>query len=73
VTQQDSPSDAAPDQVPAEPQPLEYRSPLPQASAPPDPPTWFGYIGLGIAIFSLLIGVAGMVFAVIWFIGWTRS
>lgn len=74
MTQQDAPSDPPSSEVPAETQPpLEYRSPAPQSSAPSDSPTWFGYIGLAIAMFSLLIGVLGMIFAIVWFIGWTRS
>lgn len=73
MTQQDASSDPPSDDVPAESQPLEYRSPPQQASAPSDSPTWFGYIGLGIAMFSLLLGVLGMIFAILWFIRWTRS
>lgn len=73
MTQHDAPNDPPSVEAPAEAQPLEYRSPGPHSSVPSDSPTWFGYIGLGIALFSLLIGVAGIVFAIVWFIGWTRS
>lgn len=76
MTPQDAPKDAPGDPHSSEqdtdPQPSGQRSPAhPVARA--DAPSWFGYIGLGIALASLLIGVAGMVLAVFWFIGWTRS
>jgi hypothetical protein len=34
---------------------------------------WFGYIGVGIALVAMLIGLAGVVAAVIYFISWTQG
>lgn len=78
MTQHDASDAPAPAQSAGDPQgpadspPIDYQTP-PQTNTSADAPSWFGYIGLGIAIFSLLIGAAGMVLAAIWFIGWTRS
>jgi hypothetical protein len=36
-------------------------------------PSWFGYIGVGIALASMLLGIAGIVLAVRYFIGWFGS
>lgn len=55
---------------------LEYRSPPAPAesdarhdnSAP-----WFGYIGFGIALIAMLIGLVGVVAAVFYFISWTQG
>ena len=73
MTQQDAPSETAPPEVIAESVPPQPQAPPPQTSAPSGPAPWFGYIGFGIAIVSMFIGIAGMVYAIIWFIGWTRS
>ena len=34
---------------------------------------WFGYIGLGIAMVSMVIGLAGIVAAVFFFFRWTQG
>jgi hypothetical protein len=34
---------------------------------------WFGYIGIGIALVSMLLGLVGVVAAVIYFISWTQG
>lgn len=72
MTRQDEPDEviSASD---AKAQPLENHRPAPAPGALSDGPSWFGFIGLGIALVSLLIGIAGVVVAVIWFIGWTHS
>lgn len=36
-------------------------------------PSWFGYIGVGIAIAAMLLGIAAMVFAVRYLAGWVGS
>lgn len=70
VTQQDASGDSTPAEVTSS-QPLEHQT---RASRPaPEGAPWFGYIGLGIALVSMLLGVAAVVFAVFWFIGWTRK
>lgn len=33
---------------------------------------WFGYIGLGIIIVSMVVGLVGVVVAVFFFIRWTQ-
>ena len=53
---------------------LDYQSPAPptEPSADTSAP-WFGYIGLGIAIVAMLLGLASVVVAVLVFIGWTQG
>lgn len=72
MTQQDGSGDSSQPDATGSP-PLEYQSPQTTDAPAPQGAPWFGYIGLGIALVSLLIGIAGVVFAVFWFIGWTRS
>jgi hypothetical protein len=69
VTQQDASGDSTPAEITGS-QPPEHQTP-PSQRAPEGAP-WFGYIGLGIALVSMLLGIAAIVFAVFWFIGWTR-
>jgi hypothetical protein len=33
-------------------------------------PSWFGYIGVGIAVVAMLLGVAAMVGSVMYFVKW---
>jgi hypothetical protein len=47
-------------------------SPDPQAQIDDSAP-WFGYIGMGIALVAMLLGLAGVVAAVLLFIGWTQG
>ncbi|HSU66672.1 MAG TPA: hypothetical protein VLJ39_07360 [Tepidisphaeraceae bacterium] len=59
--------------------------PLPERNAPgynkgdllhqewSEAPSWFGYIGVGIAVVSLGIGIVGMVFVIRFIIGWLGS
>jgi len=54
-------------------QKLEYRTPDPKSSPAAGPAPLFGYIGVGIAIAAMLVGLAGMIFGVIWFIGWMNG
>jgi hypothetical protein len=35
-----------------------------------EPPSWFGYIGVGIALVAMLIGIAGMVLGVMYVVAW---
>jgi hypothetical protein len=35
-------------------------------------PSWFGYIGVGIAMVAMLLGIAGMVFAVMYLVKWAQ-
>jgi hypothetical protein len=35
-----------------------------------EPPSWFGYIGVGIAIVAMLIGIGGMVLGIRFLMGW---
>ena len=72
MTQQDVPGDSSSADPPAESAPLEYQAPAPDRPAPQATP-WFGYIGLGIALVSMLLGIAAVIFAIFWFVGWTRS
>ena len=54
---------------------IEYRSPAspPESDAKRDSNSpWFGFIGLGIALVAMLIGLIGVVAGVIYFIGWTQ-
>ena len=51
------------------PTPLEYRGPV---DGPPttDPGArWFGYIGVGIMIAAILVGIAGMIWLCTLFLG----
>ncbi|HSZ54832.1 MAG TPA: hypothetical protein VK797_04180 [Tepidisphaeraceae bacterium] len=55
---------------------LEFQSPAaPAESADPRDTSspWFGYIGIGIALVAMLIGLAGVVVAIFVFIGWTQG
>ena len=61
-----------PQPVPQAP-PAEVIEAAAALSRPREPAPWFGYIGLAIAVVSMLIGLAGLVVGVIYFIGWTRS
>jgi protein-S-isoprenylcysteine O-methyltransferase Ste14 len=36
-------------------------------------PSWFGYIGVGIAIVAMLIGIAGMVLGARYLVAWVGS
>lgn len=54
---------------------IGYRTP---AAEPPDAPRdepapWFGYIGMGIAITAMLVGFAGMVLFILYFLGWSQG
>lgn len=72
MTQQDGSGGSRPADV-ADGSPLEYQTPSPANQSAPEGTPWFGYIGVGIALVSMLLGIAAVVFAVFWFIGWTRS
>jgi hypothetical protein len=57
---------------------IEYQSAAPFAPADGEgdrdnTSPWFGYIGLGIALVAMLIGLAGVVAAIFLFIGWTQG
>jgi len=51
-----------------DPQRLDYTNPSTTKSEPEDPTPLFGYIGLGIAVAAMLIGLIGMVLFVLYFI-----
>lgn len=36
-------------------------------------PSWFGYIGVGIAVAAMLLGIAAMVGGVMYFVRWAGS
>ena len=59
--------DAAP-----EVEPIEYESAPVDVPAADASASWFGYIGAGIVIFSMIIGLVGVVVAVLLFIRWTQ-
>ena len=51
-----------------EPQHLDYTSASTPKSEPGDSTPFFGYIGLGIAVAAMLVGLAGMVLFVLYFL-----
>ena len=38
-----------------------------------EPPSWFGYIGVGIAVASLVVGFVGMIFVVRFIFEWIQN
>lgn len=52
---------------------LEYRTPDAEDPDIAAPAPLFGYIGVGIAMVAMLLGVAGMIIGVVWFIGWLNA
>jgi len=54
--------------------PIDYRTPASQPAPPREESApWFGYIGMGIAIAAMLIGFAGMVLFILYFLGWSQG
>lgn len=51
-----------------EPQRLDYTSPSTAKDERADPAPLFGYIGVGIAIAAMLVGFAGMILFVLYFL-----
>ena len=55
---------------------IDYQSPAAPAESDAkrdNTSPWFGYIGIGIALVAMVIGLIGVVAAVIYFIGWTQG
>ena len=36
-------------------------------------PSWFGYIGVGIAFTAMLLGIAAMIGTAVWWLNWMQS
>ena len=58
----------------ADAEPLDYRTAAPASEDQRDNTSpWFGYIGIGIALVAMLLGMAGVIAVVVYFIGWTQA
>ena len=55
------------------PSTLDYRGREEPDATGAEAVSWFGYIGIGIALAAMLLGIVGMVVAAVYLVNWLRG